>query len=72
MYELCSSMTSDTNLESTLDRSVFPFMEAHPEQLGPSCMRLLLGPLRFVQHDCQPTCEVSHLQPIDENAVFGS
>ena len=30
-----------------------------PGQLGPENERLILGPLRFANHDCKPNCQVS-------------
>ena len=33
-----------------------------PDQIGPLGPRLMLGPLRFANHDCQPNTQVSHLQ----------
>lgn len=31
---------------------------ACPGQLGPSTERLMLGPVRFANHDCEPNCQV--------------
>jgi hypothetical protein len=28
-------------------------------QLGPEDVRLILGPLRFANHECNPNCQVS-------------
>jgi hypothetical protein len=30
-----------------------------PGQLGPENERLILGPLRFANHECKPNCQVS-------------
>jgi hypothetical protein len=38
----------------------FSVIEASEAQLGPIGPRVVLGPLRFANHDCkQPTCQVS-------------
>jgi hypothetical protein len=34
---------------------------SNPDQKGPLGPRLMLGPLRFANHDCQPNAQVSHL-----------
>jgi hypothetical protein len=36
-------------------------IEAAPNQLGPMGQRLILGPFRFVNHDCKPNAQVSFL-----------
>lgn len=33
---------------------------ASPGQLGPENERLLLGPLRFANHECKPNCQVKN------------
>jgi hypothetical protein len=49
----CGSMSSD--IYSLKNVSV---IEAHPRQLGPVGYRLILGPFRFVNHDCNPNAQV--------------
>jgi hypothetical protein len=42
-------------------------------QLGPENERLLLGPFRFVNHECIPNCQVSKLRcifPTINNCLF--
>ena len=48
-------------------------IEAAPNQLGPMGQRLILGPFRFVNHDCKPNSQVSfllHLSIFDTFWVF--
>jgi hypothetical protein len=40
--------------------SISVIMSAH-DQKGPLGPRLMLGPLRFANHDCQPNTQVSHI-----------
>jgi hypothetical protein len=51
-----SSMSSD--LISGYLKSI-SIIESAPEQKGPLGPRLILGPLRFANHDCQPNTQVS-------------
>jgi len=53
-----SSMSRDI-IPSHLS-SISVIMSA-PDQKGPLGPRLMLGPLRFANHDCQPNTQVSHL-----------
>lgn len=52
-----SSMSSDI-IPAHL-HSISVIMSA-PDQKGPLGPRLMLGPLRFANHDCQPNTQVSH------------
>jgi len=54
IMETCSSMSLDC--ASAPGPSV---IEAAPSQLGPLGQRLILGPFRFVNHDCKPNAQVS-------------
>src|SRR4029077_3829079 len=56
IMETCSSMSLDCT--STPGPSV---IEAASNQLGPIGPRLILGPFRFVNHDCKPNAQVSFL-----------
>jgi hypothetical protein len=38
-------------------------IQSHASQLGPSGVRLILGPFRFVNHDCEPNCQVKSTTP---------
>jgi hypothetical protein len=49
----CSSMAQGIALGGG-----FSVIESHPSQKGPTGPRVLLGPLRFANHDCDPTCQV--------------
>jgi hypothetical protein len=50
----CSSMAEDLS-----QGGGFSVIESSESQLGPVGPRVLLGPLRFANHDCkQPTCQV--------------
>jgi len=51
-----SSMSSDLIPESLKSISV---IESGPEHKGPLGPRLILGPLRFANHDCHPNTQVS-------------
>jgi hypothetical protein len=51
-----SSMSSDVISESQKGVSL---IEALGGQKGPLGCRLLLGPIRFANHDCNPNCQVS-------------
>jgi hypothetical protein len=53
-----SSMSSDIIPENL--HSVSVIMSAH-DQKGPVGPRLILGPLRFANHDCDPNTQVSHI-----------
>jgi hypothetical protein len=53
---------------TSISRDVVPcglsgvsIIEASQGQKGPAGLHLMLGPLRFANHDCQPNCQVSHL-----------
>ena len=51
--ETCSSMSADT--VSNGGPSV---IEAKPSQNGPPGPRLILGPFRMINHDCDPNSQV--------------
>lgn len=51
-----ASMSSDTFKGGALS-----VIEAHRSQDGKKGKRLLLGPMRFINHDCNPNCEVFKL-----------
>lgn len=55
VLELCGSLSSDVT-DHTPGLSV---IESGRRQLGPRGPRLILGPFRFVNHDCEPNCQVS-------------
>jgi hypothetical protein len=57
IMETCSSMSRDP--ASSQGPSV---IEPAPKQLGPQGPRLILGPFRFVNHDCKPNAQVSFIQ----------
>src|SRR5262245_58970954 len=48
----CSSMSKD------LHNRGFSIIQSHPQQKGPIGNRLILGPFRFANHDCEPNCQV--------------
>ena len=50
----CSSMAQ----EVTSGPGGLSYIESTPGQLGPKGARMLLGPLRFANHDCNPNCQV--------------
>jgi hypothetical protein len=52
--ETCSSMSSDA--ASTPGPSI---IEGSVKQLGPNVPRFILGPFRFLNHDCNPNAQVS-------------
>jgi hypothetical protein len=52
--ETCSSMSSDAAL--TPGPSI---IEGSVKQLGPNVPRFILGPFRFLNHDCSPNAQVS-------------
>lgn len=58
VLELCSSMSSDEFQPSPEIASPHELPLVRPQVEGTPSPRLLLGPLRFVQHDCEPNCEV--------------
>jgi histone-lysine N-methyltransferase SUV420H len=47
------------SLSSNLHKPGHATIEATTQQLGPTGSRLILGPLRFVNHDCNPNSQVS-------------
>jgi hypothetical protein len=51
----CTSMSLDLITDGRRSISV---IESSRGQLGPLGPRLLLGPLRFANHDCKPNCHV--------------
>jgi hypothetical protein len=53
-----SSMSTDIISEAQQGVSL---IEAQSGQKGPLGCRLLLGPIRFANHDCNPNCQVSAL-----------
>jgi hypothetical protein len=54
IMETCSSMSLDS--VSTPGPSI---IQSSSHQLGPHLPRLILGPFRFVNHDCSPNSQVS-------------
>ena len=48
----CSSMSID------LYGQGFSIIRGDPQQNGPVGNRLILGPFRLANHDCQPNCQV--------------
>jgi len=55
------------SLSSNLHKPGHATIEATTQQLGPTGSRLILGPLRFVNHDCNPN---SQLYPIPNSNAF--
>jgi len=53
--ETCSSMSLDQVSEQGPS-----IIEATSSQIPPSAPRLILGPFRFVNHDCEPNSQVSN------------
>jgi hypothetical protein len=51
--ETCSSMSSDAAPGKGLS-----IIQGSNRQLGPNVPRMILGPFRFVNHDCNPTAQV--------------
>jgi hypothetical protein len=51
----CSSMSSDLYGAD----GGFSIIESTAQQLGPIGQRLILGPFRFANHECEPNCQVS-------------
>jgi hypothetical protein len=51
----CSSMSLDLIPDEQRGLSI---IQSSRKQLGPFGPRLLLGPLRFANHDCKPNCQV--------------
>jgi hypothetical protein len=49
----CGSMSSDL-----ADAGGFSVIQSSRDQLGPHGLRMILGPFRFANHDCQPNCQV--------------
>lgn len=49
----CGSMSSNRH------KPGHATIEATTQQLGPTGSRLILGPLRFVNHDCNPNSQAS-------------
>jgi hypothetical protein len=54
ILELSGSMSSDI-----FDHGSVSVIESSPKQLGPPGPRLILGPFRFINHDCNPNAQVS-------------
>ena len=54
IIETCSSMSLDCTSAPGIS-----VIQAGPSQLGPVGPRLILGPFRFVNHDCKPNAQVS-------------
>ena len=57
----CPILSTSTSLSQDLvpDQMVgISVAEASKGQKGPMGPRLMLGPLRFVNHDCKPNCQV--------------
>jgi hypothetical protein len=54
---LSSSSSMSTDIIPPERRSI-SIIKSHRSQLGPLGPRLLLGPLRFANHDCNPNCQV--------------
>ena len=52
----CSSMSSDIVKNS---KNVISVVLSSSCQRGPQGPRLILGPFRFANHDCNPNCQVS-------------
>jgi hypothetical protein len=46
--------------QDAVDRAGISIVKASRIQKGPTKPRLVLGPFRFVNHDCDPNCQVSH------------
>ena len=67
ILETCSSMSLGP--ASTSGPSV---IEAAPNQLGPIGPRLILGPFRLVNHDCNPNAQVSFFNTLPCLMMFGS
>ncbi len=51
--ETCSLMSLDKALTSGIS-----VIQGSGNQLGPEVPRLILGPFRFVNHDCNPNAQV--------------
>lgn len=51
----CSSMSLDT----VDGQRAISVINSSPRQKGPVGPRLILGPFRFANHDCDPNCQVS-------------
>lgn len=41
------------------DGRMISAIQAAPVQKGPQGVRIILGPFRFANHDCEPNCQVS-------------
>ncbi|KAF9534092.1 hypothetical protein CPB83DRAFT_805179 [Crepidotus variabilis] len=53
LLPLCSSMSSDC----VKDRKAISVIQAGPKNRGPQGPRLILGPFRFANSDCNPNCQ---------------
>jgi hypothetical protein len=51
----CGSMSSDGS-----DVGGFSVIQPSSAQLGPQEPRIILGPFRFANHDCQPNCQARY------------
>jgi hypothetical protein len=66
---LCTSSSMSSDLIPAPLRCISVIVSA-PDQNGPVGPRLMLGPLRFANHDCQPNTQVSHLYyPIQTDGI---
>lgn len=57
----CPILSTSTSLSEDVvpdDMAGISVIEATRGQKGPMGPRLMLGPLRFANHDCKPNCQV--------------
>lgn len=57
----CPILSTSTSLSKDVvpeDRGGISVIEGSRGQKGPMGPRLMLGPLRFANHDCKPNCQV--------------
>ena len=60
----CPILSTSTSMSSDLISPgvhAVSIIESGPGQKGPQGSRLMLGPLRFANHDCAPNCQVSDI-----------